>query len=228
MHPAMHPIDPCSVYAVITGDCSGFSRLERRIRQSMPGLMAGAGQALGDVLPGIMVYPISVFRGDSWQALIAAPGCALRAAVFIRAYLKAFSGSQRLDTRMAIGVGPVDYVPEGLITAGDGPAFRESGKMLEKMTSPRAGHLRYAGSKRPFEAAMDALCFSTGALINAWRPLQARAVIGRLSGLTQAQIAGQWPEGVTPQAVSGHLKKAGWPAISYAMTVFEQYHDESL
>ncbi|MBS0012664.1 MAG: hypothetical protein KFF46_01740, partial [Desulfobacterales bacterium] len=56
-------------YAVITGDFTGFSGMDARVRRSMPGLMAEAGQAFGLLVPGVMPYAISVFRGDSWQAL---------------------------------------------------------------------------------------------------------------------------------------------------------------
>ncbi len=212
-------------YAVITGDFTGFSRLDRHVRQSMPGLMAEAGDAFRRILPGAMPYPVSVFRGDSWQVLLTDPACALRAAVFIRAYIRAFGRDGSLDTRMAIGIGDVDYVPEENVSAGDGPAFRCSGKMLEKMTSPRSGTLRYAFADAVFEQLIDALVFSTGALMEAWRPLQARAVAGCMEGLKQKQIAESWPVSVTCQAVSRHLKKARWQAIDHAIVVFEKAHN---
>lgn len=211
-------------YAVITGDFTGFSGMDARVRRSMPGLMAEAGQAFGLLVPGVMPYAISVFRGDSWQALFSDPACALRAAVFIRAYIRAFGGPPGFDTRMAIGIGEVDYVPEQQVTAGDGAAFRRSGRMLEKMGSPRAGDLRYAFDNEPFEAVIDALVRTTGALMQTWRPLQARAVMGRLEGLKIAEIAARWPAPITVQAVSRHLKKARWHAICHALAVFEQTH----
>lgn len=211
-------------YAVITGDFTGFSAMDASARRSMPGLMDKAGRSFCRLMPGVMPYPISVFRGDSWQALFSEPCCALRAAVFIRAYIRAFGDHPGFDTRMAIGIGDVDYVPEAQVTAGDGTAFRRSGKMLEKMGSPRAGDLRYAFDNAPFEAVIDALVRATGALMETWRPLQARAVIGRLEGSKIAQIAADWPGPASPQAVSRHLKKARWNAINHAIAVFQQTH----
>ncbi|MCF8026758.1 MAG: hypothetical protein K9K81_00180 [Desulfobacteraceae bacterium] len=221
-------MEPDGKYAVITGDFIGFSGMDARVRRSMPGLMDKAGKAFCCLMPGVMPYAISVFRGDSWQALFSDPSCALRAAVFIRAYIRAFGGHPGFDTRMAIGIGEVDYVPEKQVTAGDGTAFRRSGKMLRKMGSPRAGNLRYAFDNVPFEAVIDALVRATGALMETWRPLQARAVISRLEGLKIAQIADDWPGPVSPQAVSRHLKKARWNAIRHAISVFEQIHKETI
>jgi hypothetical protein len=215
-------------YAVITGDFTGFSGMDVRVRRSMSGLMDKAGQAFSRLMPGVMPYAISVFRGDSWQALFSDPACALRAAVFIRAYIRAFGGHPGFDTRMAIGIGEVDYVPEKQVTTGDGTAFRGSGRMLEKMGSPQAGDLRYAFDNAPFEIVIDALVRATGALMETWRPLQARAVIGRLEGLNIAQIAAGWPAPVSPQAVSRHLKKARWNAIHHALAVFEHTHKETI
>ncbi|MFW5936929.1 MAG: hypothetical protein ACOCS6_02630 [Desulfosalsimonas sp.] len=212
------------IYAVITGDFIGFSGLDRPIRQAMPGVMDGAGRCLRELLPGVMPHEISVFRGDSWQALVAAPVYALRAAVLIRTYIRVYIGHPKVDTRMAIGMGPVDYVPGNQVAAGDGEGFRRSGKMLEKMASPKAGLLRYCYPDAPFEALVDALVRNIGELISAWRPPQARAVLGVLQGRNQAQIASQWPHPISRQAVSKHLKNACWPAVAHGLAVFEDAH----
>lgn len=217
------------IYAVITGDFIRFSDLDTDIRQSMPKVMEGAGRRLCAIIPGIMPYGLAVFRGDSWQALIADPVYSLRAAVFIRAYIRSCSGWQGLDTRMAIGVGPVDYVYENQVAAGDGPAFRRSGKMLEKTASSRnAGLLRYCFPEGQDESLIDALVRSVGALTHDWSPAQARAVAGILQGLKQAEIAYCWPAPVSRQVISKHLKNAHWPTVFHALEVFEQVHKATL
>lgn len=206
----------------------GFSRLGRASRQSMPEMMADASRCIRGILPGVMPWEIDVFRGDGWQALLTEPAYALRAAAVIRAYIRALGPDPRLDTRMAIGVGPVDYVPEGRVAAGDGPAFRSSGKMLEKMAAPSAGVLRYACPGAPFESLADALVRAVGALMETWRPLRARAVLGLLCGLKRAQVAARWPTPISRQAVSKHLKNARWDAVAHAIAVFEETHKTTL
>lgn len=211
------------IYAVITGDFIGFSRLKLEVRRSMPLIMAQAGNFIRSVMPGVMANDIEVFRGDNWQALLENPGCALRAGLIIRACI--ISSAFPLDTRMAVGVGTVDYVFEDRVSAGDGSAFRRSGKMLESMSSSRnAGVLRYSNPDFPDEYLIDALVRTLGALSAGWSPSQARAVLGMLEGKKQAEIAEGWPEAVSKQAVSKHLKNAGWAAILQGLDAFEQGH----
>ncbi|MFW6296988.1 MAG: hypothetical protein ACOC03_00660 [Desulfosalsimonas sp.] len=218
-------MDDSHIYAVITGDFIGFSGLEPKVRSYMPQVMAGAGSLLRTVLPGVMPKNIDVFRGDSWQALIEDPVYVLRAALLIHAFIRSDIRGAGLSTRMAIGVGPVDYFAAKGVSAGDGPAFRRSGKMLEKMTSSQKhALLRYCRPEDPCESVMDALMHTIGALSGNWRPLQARAVLGVLKGMKQSEIAKNWHEPVSPQAVSRHLKKACWPAVFNALEVFESLH----
>lgn len=217
------------IYAVITGDFIGFSGLERKVRSCMPQVMAGAGSLLSSVLPGVMPKNIDVFRGDSWQALIEDPVYVLRAALLIHAFIRSDIKNSGLNTRMAIGVGPVDYFAAEGVSAGDGPAFRRSGKMLEKMTSSRNHDLlRYCRPEDPCETVMDALMLTIGALSGNWRPLQARAVLGVLKGMKQAEIAKNWSEPISSQAVSRHLKKACWPAVFNALKVFENLNKTTI
>ncbi|MFW6333682.1 MAG: hypothetical protein ACOC0W_00320 [Desulfosalsimonas sp.] len=222
-------MDERRIYAVITGDFIGFSDLDREVRRNMPRLMEEAGTFLRSVLPGVMTKDIDVFRGDSWQTLIEAPVCAFRAALLIHAFIRSHMRGTGLNTRMAIGMGPVDYVSDKGVSAGDGPAFRFSGKKLEEMTSSRNfGILGYSNPMDPCESLVDALMRTVGALTGRWRPLQAKAVLGILKGMSRAEIARNWPAPVSVQAVSGHLKRASWPAVLNALEVFEQLHNTTL
>ncbi|MFW5874612.1 MAG: hypothetical protein ACOCUC_00100 [bacterium] len=222
-------MDEHHIYAVITGDFIGFSDLDQKVRKNMPRLMADAGVLLCSVLPGVMPKDIDVFRGDSWQALIEDPVYALRAALLIHAFMRSDVKGSGLNTRMAVGVGPVDYIPDKGVSAGDGPAFRLSGKKLEKMTSLRNfAILGYSNPSDPCESLVDALMRTVGALISRWRPFQAKAVLGILKGMSRAEIARNRPGPVSVQAVSGHLKRASWPAVLNALEVFEQLHNTTL
>ncbi|MCF8110692.1 MAG: hypothetical protein K9J85_04305 [Desulfobacteraceae bacterium] len=222
-------MDEHHIYAVITGDFIRFSDLDQRVRRNMPRLMAEAGSLLRSVLPGVMPKDIDVFRGDSWQAVIEAPVYALRAALLIHAFIRSDVNGGRLNTRMAIGVGTVDYIPDNGVSAGDGPAFRFSGKKLEEMTSSRNfGILGYSNPVDPCEPLVDALMRTVGTLAGRWRPLQAKAVLGILKGTSRAEIAGNRPEPVSVQAVSGHLKRASWPAVLNALEVVERRQKTTL
>jgi hypothetical protein len=232
-------IEPQKNYAVITGDFIGFSDLPVEVRQRMYFVMKDGGKELSKAFPGILPCEIDVFRGDGWQALLTDPALSLRAALFIRAYVRSrflekmpekvsgreFSASGlTFDTRLAIGVGFVDYVPENRAAAGDGPAFRRSGKLLEQMTSPMAGTIRFAADGvGDFETGslLDGIAQLTGDLAARWNAEQSQALIGALQGWTHSQIARLWPNGIAPETVEQYLQEAGLHAIRHGLSVFE-------
>jgi len=216
----MHP-DTRKQFAVITGDFIGFSHLGVETRQRMPVEMARCGEALMQSFPGVMSHQIAVFRGDAWQALIDDPVRSFRAALFIRAYIRSATAGTGLDTRMAIGIGAIDYVPAGQVSAGDGDAYRRSGKRLEAMARPNKGRLRYACPEDTGEAMTDAVVRLAGTFADAWSSRQAHAILGALQGHPPARIAAEWSDPITRQAVGKHLARAAWPAIAHAVAVFE-------
>lgn len=232
-------IEPQKNYAVITGDFIGFSGLPAEVRQRMYFVLKDGGKELSKAFPGILPCEIDVFRGDGCQALINDPPLSLRAALFIRAYVRSrflentpekSSGREistsgvAVDTRLAIGVGLVDYVPENRAAAGDGPAFRRSGKLLDQMTSPLSGTMRFAadgvGDARTGKL-LNGVALLIGDLADHWNPGQALALTGWLRGWTHPQIARLWPDGIAPQTVERYLQKAGWSVIQHGLKVFE-------
>ncbi|MDA8403403.1 MAG: hypothetical protein M0Z56_04275 [Desulfobacteraceae bacterium] len=239
-------IAPQKNYAVITGDFIGFSLLPAEVRQRMYFVLKACGKALADAFPGILPCEVDVYRGDGWQALINDPALSLRAALFIRAYVRFHlpeetlvnhsgekTGMQpgiQVDTRLAIGVGSIDYVPENRVSAGDGPAFRRSGKLLERMIAPKAGTMRFAAEGAgdiQTGTLLDGITRLAGGLADRWTSKQALSITGALQGWNQQQIVRLWPDGVVPQTVSKHLQKAGWDAIAHGLRVFECVLGES-
>ncbi|RJP93633.1 MAG: hypothetical protein C4518_05455 [Desulfobacteraceae bacterium] len=233
-------IDPKKEYAVITGDFIGFSGLPAEVRQQMYFVLKDCGKALESAFPGILPCEVDVFRGDGWQALINDSALSLRAALFIRAYIRFHlkekateKGSEtttgaekeiKIDTRLAIGVGFIDYVPDNRVSAGDGPAFRASGKLLERMSSPKSGTMRFAAEGAAdirTGRLLDGIVRLAGELADRWTSKQALAVTGALQGWSHQQITRLWPGGIVPQTVGNHLQKAGWNAIDHGLRIFE-------
>jgi len=208
-------------YAVISGDFIGFSPLSAENRQTLYHLVVDGGARLNQLFGDAMPEPVDVFRGDGWQMLLAEPAAAMRAGLYFRAFIRAHAPVRQADIRMAVGVGPVDYVPAGNISGGDGAAFRRSGKMLESMSSSGSGSFRFAMDGSAAARAIDGMLVLTGAIAGRWTANQARAVMGALAGMTQQQIAGTWDKPISYQAVGMHLKRAGWGEIRFAVDVFE-------
>lgn len=199
----------------------GFSNLPASVRQEMYFVLKNCGNRLQEAFPGIMPYEVDVFRGDGWQILLTDPVFVLRAALYFRACLKSRSPSKKIDSRLAIGVGLIDYVPDNRVSAGDGEAFRISGKMLEQMNSPRSGTMRFVMNSDDQGVLLDGIVRMAGAFADAWTARQSLAVTGALQGWSRKQIGGLWKDTISPQAVGRHLERAGWYAVAHGVRVFE-------
>jgi hypothetical protein len=214
-------IDLKQNYAVITGDFIGFSGLPASVRREMYFILKACGRDLVEAFPGIMPYEVDVFRGDGWQMLITSPALSLRSALYVRAFIKAHAPDRTVDLRLSIAVGPIDYVPDGRVSAGDGTAFRLSGKLLDRMSSPKAGSMRFAANGRDDGTLLDGLVRMTGAFADGWTARQSLAVTGALRGWPRNRIAGLWTDPVSPRAVGKHLERANWHAVEHGLTAFE-------
>ncbi|MEX0820762.1 MAG: hypothetical protein WD021_01345 [Rhodothermales bacterium] len=221
-----------SVYAVLTGDITASSRLPPKEREKLPEMLRRTAGAARDHFAPAVCHPIDIFRGDSWQLLVERPALALRIAVFMRAALRSTYDSADIDTRVAIGFGTVDFVPDHDISGGDGEAFRLSGGAIDAME--RDVRMAIAAGRalpRSTTVSLDAVARLVDLQITRWTRRQAFAVSRAVLGRTQQQIGDEWVDRpITQQSVAQHLTAAGWHAIEYAArvseTIFERVHDD--
>ena len=217
-------VNPGQPYAVLTGDVVGSSKLEDAARRELPGALQQAAAAARALLGKAVPLDADVFRGDGWQLVVADAKLGLRAAVFFRAYLHGRAAPSGLVSRIAIGIGPIQFVPQGQVSQGDGPAFRESGKALESMPKMRRLALSVAGTKTP--AGIGPVIDLMDTVMERWTEKQALAVVGMLQGMPQSQIAGLWSPAVTQPVVARHLRQAGWEAVAAGLAYVENTLDE--
>jgi hypothetical protein len=207
-------------YAVITGDIVDSSSLRPAERKILLREMRRAGSAAQKAFPKAVPLPVGIFRGDGWQMLIAQPVVSVRVALFYRAFLIAQSpGTTRLDTRMAIAVGEVTFVPAKKVSQGDGEAYRASGQGLESLRRKEGMRVIFPGGKTP--PAVDAIVALIDSHAQSWTGRQARAVMGALQEWPQEKIARLWPERIAQPTVGAHLDKAGWPAVGAGLAWVE-------
>ncbi|MCU0870983.1 MAG: hypothetical protein MUE50_01430 [Pirellulaceae bacterium] len=212
-------IDPRKTYAVISGDIVRSSRLEREAREELPHILKQAATALREFLGEAIPLDIDIYAGDSWQLLLSSPGAALRAAVFLRAYL--LDRADGVDTRVAVAVGSIDFVPGERVSEGDGDAFRLSGRLLQESDPGR--RMWFASSQLPDAGLWDVAFGLIDAIISqSWSAKQARAVSGALRGWPLSKTAALWTPRISDPTVAGHLRKAGWPAVERTIECFEQ------
>jgi len=215
----MFSIEPGRDYAVVTGDVIDSSSLTAAERRELPGLLHHVSDELLTWKGADRVTPVSVFGGDSWRLLLRDPGDALRVGVFVRASVLA--SPMGMDTRFAIGVGGVDFVPPGGIEEADGEAFRLSGRLLAE-NSKRPREIRFATAAGSKGAEWLLPLWLLDALIrSSWTEKRALAVCGALQDKTRQQIAGSWAPPVSRQTVDRHLHEACWDEVSQALDDFE-------
>jgi hypothetical protein len=214
-------INPKKNYAVISGDFIGFSNLAVKIRKGMYFTLKTSGKELAIAFPKIMPCEVDMFRGDGWQMLLTDPVMSLCAALFFRAHLRASAPERKTDTRLSIAVGKIDYVPENRVSAGDGAAFRASGRLLEKMSRAKSASMRFVMEDKKASLALDRIARQVGALADQWTPNQARAVLGALKGLTQEQISATWTKKISSNSLAQLLNQANWPASKDLLSAFE-------
>jgi len=172
--------------------------------------------------PEDIPYEISNFRGDSWQIVCSQPQKALEVGLFIRSYMRFTFKHEKLDTRLAIGIGSIIFIPAENISAGDGEAFTLSGHLLDAMESGRMAIALPEGSDPVVSTALAILVSLLDYLPTSWSASQAQAVFWSLHGYKQEEIAGHWqPAPITQASVSAILKKAGWPLVKKSLSAFE-------
>ncbi len=218
-----------SYVAVLTGDVVGSTRLGVAEAMTLPERLIQAGIEASELASGV-VSPVDVFRGDAWQLVVHRPADALAVAIRFRTVLRFGeslglgvdgSGVGGIDSRVSIGVGPVDRVPRVRVSRGDGMAFRLSGRGLDTM--PRGRRMAFRAGDPELEAEIDTLVELIDALIDRWTAAQARAVDYAMLGWNQTETAAAWqPEPITQQGVNSHLQRAGWLAIERALRRVEQ------
>ena len=208
------------LYAVLTGDIVGSSRLSSEQRVKMQSATTAAREALARAMGEAVSAGPEFYRGDGWQMVVGEPAQSLRVALFYRAALRSKMESHQFDTRMAIAIDTIDLVPEGSVLLGDGRAFRHSGRALESMK--KRGAMRLVLPGRTEERRLDVVVQLIGAVAGRWSDRQALAITGALQGWTQAEIGKRWWKGpISQQAVAQHLDRASWSTVEVALSFFE-------
>ncbi|MGB8217300.1 MAG: SatD family protein [Candidatus Methanoperedens sp.] len=159
------------IYAVLTGDLIGSSRFKINDREE---ILSNLKDSFKIISPDIIASPFGIFRGDSFQGVLSRPDEALNVALIIRASLLSMFKRTRLDARIAIGIGTIDYLPRDQAGEGDGEAFRISGPELDIMKKSEQNLI----IRTPWAEINEELrteCALLDALIQRWTKEQAEA-----------------------------------------------------
>lgn len=209
------------LYAVITGDIYKSSRFTGDKRTNLLGALKKSFANLERIIgKDFIVLPFEIYRGDSFQGVIAPVEHALTAAVIIRATIRGYFQSALKDlpdARIAIGIGNINYFPDKNTGEGDGEAFRNSGPVLDSMTK----HSRMLLINTPYDDLNDELnveCALLDAIIAKWSPEQALTIVELLDNKTQEEMAELFS--ISQPAVKKRVYSSNFYALELMMKRF--------
>ncbi len=220
--------DP-KIRAVLTGDIVHSRTLNENQRKSLYQELLNLSVRLQEMYPQVISYPISIFRGDGWQLVLDQPEKSLVIALLIRTYISSRFTENRLDSRVAIGIGKINFIPEENAAAGDGPAYLSSGHLLEAMTRERMAIDIDEMKNSAILSGLQSIILLTDHIVTRWSHSQAQAIYLAMQGKKQCDIGHEWkPREISQVAVSKNLKSAGWEIIKQVIDTYETLVKESL
>jgi hypothetical protein len=201
--------------AILTGDIIRSSRLDPAVQRRIPGtIRASAREAQKAFGKEAIPYVADIFRGDSWQLAVMDPALGTRVGLFLRAHLLGLPPERRLDSRVAVGLGPVTRIPHGSISEGTGRAFELSGKTSDTMPKRR----RIANCRKDgLYLKRVVVCALMDSRSRTWTSLQGRAV-AYAAGLSQEEIAARWTGGITAAGCGKHSRPPAGTACAKGWT----------
>lgn len=193
------------LYSVITGDIVKSSKLSIDQHKKLIKVMRSCSKEVQKIFPGALKYEPELFRGDSWQLLVQKPEEALSIALFYRAYIKANMMIRKIDARMAISVGTVDFVESSF---GIGDAYKISGKALDKKGKRR---IKFVSDVVDDSSTIDLIIYNIDFISARWTANQSKIILLALQNNDQNTIAGKLK--ISQQAVSKQLDSTGWNIV---------------
>ncbi|MDF1621316.1 MarR family transcriptional regulator [Pseudothioclava nitratireducens] len=197
-------------YTVLTGDLVSSRALSAEaLEQAM--------NALAQTAEGIALWAgptrYSRHRGDGWQLAFAGGHFVLRAALVMRAGLRA--EGRAFSTRIGMAQGPGTIPADGDLNRADGAAFVAAGDALDAL-GPGEGGLGHAGG-----GTLQALARLADQISAGWTPAQAQAAAPLLAPdpPTHAEVASRL--GKSRQAVDQAAQGAGLSALRAALSLAE-------
>ena len=114
------------IAAILTGDLIGSTDAPANALERAMDALAATARGISDWTPWSDAGTrFTRFRGDGWQAHVADPGLAVRAALTMIAGLRAADAG--LATRVAIGLGRIDSLGSDSLADARGSASRPPG-----------------------------------------------------------------------------------------------------
>jgi len=198
------------ITSVLTGDLVSSTSLSPKQMDMAQLALRRAAEQIEDW--GARKTYFTTRGGDSWQMVVHPPQRALRAALYIQAWLGRHG--PEYATRISIATGEAEIPTDGNLNNARGTAFVDSGRGLSSLE--KLARLRHAGG-----GAIAAATRLADQIRQGWSPTQSGVMARMLHPFetTQQQIATEL--GKSQQAINQTLTSAGYRAIVDALAMIE-------
>ena len=193
--------------AVITGDIIGSQKMNPKVWLNI------LKRELNEIGETPKIW--EVYRGDSFQAIIANPADALKIAIKIKATMKTIPD---IDVRMVIGIGSKTYTA-AKVTESNGTAFVHSGETIERLKSEKQT-LAIKSDWPEFDKEMNLFLKLSLIVMDNWTVNAAEVVKATMENPETVQDKLGQMVGIKQSAVSNRLKRAYFDEV---MEVNEMY-----
>ncbi len=206
-------------FLVIAGDLAPGSRVSDDKFSQVPDLIRASFQAVNRLVPSEGKLNYEIIRMDEFLALSPHPVHTMRSIVMVLSAFRFLSYKElmeRLELRISIGIGPVEYAQDHL-RESDGTAFRSAASGLQKMK--RNQRITIRTTEKTWNGEFDLSCSFMDILIRSWSDEQAEAIFLKMTGKNQIQISEML--GISQPAVNRRLKAAHSDTIMKFIHRFE-------
>lgn len=207
-------------YAVIAGELAPGSKIPDAQLTKIPDLIRASFQTVNRLAEKKGKLSYEIIRMDEFLAMSESPVHCLRSVIMVFSAFRFLSHrelNKRLDLKMSIGIGPVEFAREHL-RESDGTAFRSSTEGNRQMK--RNQRISIVTPEKNLNGELELSCSFMDILIHDWSDEQAEAMFLNLTGKNQMAISQIL--NISQPAVNRRLKAAHFDTIHKFINRYEQ------
>ena len=206
-------------FSVISGDIVKSSSIPLQELSNLHSTTFQISAEIANIISQPYTLGFSLYKGDSFQALIHKPEISPLIALVFRTLLRNAFLPLRIDARIAIGIGQVDVIPKTADQLGYGSAYTRAGRLLQSMKSKN--ELLMSSDNKKLDEQINAYLSLINDLMSKWTSGQVKVISNAFyymnSDNLNKVIANE--RKVAESTISIHLKKASYHSIINSMNV---------
>lgn len=207
------------IFAVISGDVVKSSAIPIQELVKLRSVTFQISADIAKIIDKPYSLGFSLYKGDSFQALIYQPETSPLIALVFRTLLRNAFLPFKLDARIAIGIGQVESIPQNADQLGYGPAYTSAGRLLQSMKSRI--ELLVSSDNQKLDEQINGYLSLINNLARQWSTGQIKAISTAFNYLNTDNLIQRIAKErkVAESTTSIHLKKASYLPIRNAMEI---------